>query len=169
MKNMKKTIVALFLTTIVFAGYSYSQTKNRRVVRRAKATVVKRAVPPKVVTPIKKSPAITTPSGLTYIITQAGTGAPLKAGDNVVVHYTGLLTNGMKFDSSVERNDPIKFQLGAGRVIKGWDEGLQKLRVGDRATFFIPPDLGYGARGTRDGTIPPNATLIFIVEVVGVE
>ena len=165
---MKKTFVALFLTTVVFAGYSYSQTKNRRVVRRTKTTVVKRAAPPKVAAPVKKSPAITTASGLTYIITQAGNGAPLKAGDNVIVHYTGLLTNGLKFDSSVERNDPIRFQLGAGKVIKGWDEGLQKLRVGDRATFFIPPDLGYGARGAGD-IIPPNATLIFIVEVVGVQ
>jgi FKBP-type peptidyl-prolyl cis-trans isomerase len=75
----------------------------------------------------------------------------------------------MKFDSSLDRNEPITFPLGAGRVIKGWDEGLQKLRVGDRATLIIPSQLGYGVRGTPDGTIPPNATLIFIVEVVGVK
>ena len=115
-----------------------------------------------------KSPAVTTASGLTYVITQAGTGAQLKAGDNVIIHYTGLLTGGQKFDSSLDRGEPFKFPLGAGKVIKGWDEGVQKLRVGDRATLFIPPQLGYGARGAG-GVIPPDATLIFIVEVVGVE
>lgn len=166
---MQKTIFSLFLLTIVFAGYAASQTKRGTAVKRAKPTAVKRKVVRKVVAPVKKSAAITTPSGLTYIITQAGTGAQLKAGDTAIVHYTGLLTNGAKFDSSLDRNDPIKVQVGAGRVIKGWDEGLQKLRVGDRATFFIPPDLGYGTRGAGGGAIPPNATLIFIVEVVGVE
>jgi FKBP-type peptidyl-prolyl cis-trans isomerase len=83
----------------------------------------------------------------------------------VVVHYTGLLSNGMTFDSSVERGEPISFPLGASRVIKGWDEGFAQLRVGDQATLIIPPQLGYGARGK--GAIPPDATLIFIVEVVG--
>ena len=166
---MKKTIFSLFLLTIVFAGYAASQTRKGSAARRAKPIVVKRKVVPKVVAPVKKSAAITTPSGLTYIITQTGTGAPLEAGDTAIVHYTGLLTNGAKFDSSLDRNDPIKVKIGAGEVIKGWDEGLQKLRIGDRATFFIPPNLGYGARGAGNGVIPPNATLIFIVEVVGVQ
>lgn len=114
------------------------------------------------------SAAVTTASGLTYIITQNGTGAPLKAGDSVVVNYTGLLDDGRKFDSSLDRGEPIVFPLGAGKVIKGWDEGLQKLRIGDRATFIIPPSIGYGASGFG-GVIPPNATLIFIIEVVGVQ
>ena len=166
---MKKTIFSLFLLTIVFSGFAASQTRRGKAARRTKPAAVKRNVVPKVVAPVKKSPAITTPSGLTYIITQAGTGAKLKAGDTAIVHYTGLLTNGAKFDSSLDRNDPIKVQVGAGKVIKGWDEGLQKLRIGDRATFFIPPDLGYGARGAGNGEIPPNATLIFIVEIVGVQ
>jgi FKBP-type peptidyl-prolyl cis-trans isomerase len=114
-----------------------------------------------------KSAAVTTASGLTYVITQAGTGAQLKAGDTVVVHYTGLLTNGQKFDSSLDAGEPISFPLGAGRVIKGWDEALQKLRVGDRATLIIPSAIAYGESGR--GPIPPNATLVFIIEIVGVQ
>ncbi len=115
-----------------------------------------------------KSNATTTESGLTYIITENGTGAPLKAGDNIIVNYTGLLTNGQKFDSSLDRGEPFSFPLGAGRVIKGWDEGFGKLRIGDHAILTIPPSIGYGARGAG-GVIPPNATLIFIVEVLGVK
>jgi FKBP-type peptidyl-prolyl cis-trans isomerase len=173
MENMNKLIIPVLLILSVFSGFAVSQTRRSAPVRRAKTTV-KRTITPKRIVPVKriaivkKSPAVTTPSGLTYIVTQPGTGARLKAGDMVRVHYTGLLTSGVKFDSSLDRNDPISFELGAGKVIKGWDEGLQKLRIGDRATFFIPPDLGYGARGAG-AVIPPNATLIFIVEVVGVQ
>lgn len=112
--------------------------------------------------------AITTESGLTYIITKSGDGEQIKAGDNVVVNYTGLLTNGMQFDSSLARNSPFSFPVGAGMVISGWDEGLQNLRIGDHATLIIPPEIGYGASGAG-GIIPPNATLIFIIEVLGVE
>lgn len=111
---------------------------------------------------------MTTETGLTYVVTKRGEGAPLKAGDKVIVHYTGLLTNGQKFDSSLDRGAPFSFPLGAGKVIKGWDEGLQKLRVGDHATLIIPPAIAYGSRGAG-GVIPPDATLIFIIEVVGVE
>lgn len=111
---------------------------------------------------------MTTASGLTYIITEHGTGAQLKAGDTAIVNYTGLFTSGAKFDSSLDRNEPFSFPLGAGKVIKGWDEGFQKLRVGDRAMLIIPPSLGYGGRGAG-GVIPPGATLIFIIEVVGVK
>ena len=171
---MKKLIISVLLILSVFAGFALSQTRKSVPVRRTKTTIVKRivptikTVPSKTVIVTKKSAAVTTPSGLTYIITQPGTGAQLKAGDTVTVHYTGLLTNGLKFDSSLDRNEPFPFLLGAGKVIKGWDEGLQKLRVGDRATFFIPPALGYGAGGTG-GVIPPDATLIFIIEVIGVQ
>ena len=112
--------------------------------------------------------AVTTESGLTYIITKHGDGAQVKAGDMVIVNYTGLLTNGTKFDSSLDRNDTFSFKVGAGMVIKGWDEGLQKLRVGDHATFVLPPLIAYGASGAG-GVIPPNAMLIFIIEVVGVK
>lgn len=162
---MKKSIIAAALLLSVCAGFAFSQTR-KPVVRRKKTTVVKKVVQPKRVVITPKSPAVTTASGLTYVITQNGSGAQLKAGDTVTVHYTGLLTSGVKFDSSLDRGEPFSFPLGAGRVIKGWDEGVQKLRVGDRATFFIPPALGYGAKGAG-GVIPPDATLIFIIEVVG--
>ncbi len=94
-----------------------------------------------------------------------GHGAPAQKGQMVKVHYTGTLENGTKFDSSRDRGEPIEFQLGAGQVIRGWDEGLAQLKVGDKAKLTIPPSLGYGARGAG-GVIPPNATLIFDVELV---
>lgn len=112
--------------------------------------------------------AVTTDSGLTYIVTKQGDGEQVKAGQMVIVNYTGLLTNGAKFDSSLDRNEPFSFPVGAGMVIKGWDEGLQNLRVGDHAVLTIPPSIGYGASGAG-GVIPPNATLIFIIEVLGVK
>ncbi len=102
------------------------------------------------------------------MVTRPGTGQQLKVGDTVLVHYTGLLTGGTKFDSSLDRNEPIAFPLGVGQVIKGWDEAIVQLRVGDHATLIIPPQLGYGAKGAG-GVIPPDATLIFIVEVVGIK
>jgi len=112
--------------------------------------------------------AVTTESGLTYIVTKQGDGEQVQKGQTVVVNYTGLLTNGALFDSSLTRNEPFSFPVGAGLVIRGWDEGLQNLRVGDHATLIIPPGIGYGASGAG-GVIPPNATLIFIIEVLGVE
>jgi FKBP-type peptidyl-prolyl cis-trans isomerase FkpA len=116
-------------------------------------------------TPRSSSAAITTPSGLTYLITKKGTGPQLKAGDTVILNYTGTLTNGLKFDSSHDRNEPLEFKLGAGKVIKGYDEGLARLRVGDQAILIIPGKLAYGPKGIPN-VIPPNATLIFIIEVV---
>ena len=107
-------------------------------------------------------------AGLLYGAGQSPTGAPQSPGDTVAVNYTGLLGSGLKFDSSLDRGEPIKFPLGTGRVIKGWDEGIAKLRVGDQATLIIPPHLGYAAKGAG-GVIPPDATLIFIVELIGVE
>lgn len=151
----------------VFTGFAFSQKRKSTSKRRTKTTTKKR-IPTKKSMTTPESPAVTTASGLTYIITERGMGQQLKAGDTVLINYTGLLTNGLKFDSSLDRDEPFKFPLGAGRVIKGWDEGIQKLRVGDRATLIIPPALGYGERGAG-GVIPPNATLIFIVEVKGIE
>ncbi len=113
---------------------------------------------------------IKTPSGLQYEDTVAGTGPQAKAGQNVSVHYTGWLYQnsqaGAKFDSSKDRAEPFSFQLGAGRVIKGWDEGVQGMQVGGTRRLVIPPHLGYGARGAG-GVIPPNATLLFDVELLG--
>ena len=115
---------------------------------------------------------MTTASGLQIIDSKVGTGASPKAGQICVMHYTGWLyengQKGKKFDSSVDRNEPFEFPIGAGRVIKGWDEGVASMKVGGKRTLIIPPDLGYGARGAG-GVIPPNATLMFDVELLGVK
>lgn len=115
------------------------------------------------------------PSGLVYISEQAGTGAQAMVGRKVRVHYTGMLLNGKKFDSSLDRKDPktgkaepFEFTLGAGQVIKGWDEGIALMKVGEKGRLIIPSKLGYGPRGASD-VIPPNATLVFEVELVGAE
>jgi FKBP-type peptidyl-prolyl cis-trans isomerase FkpA len=110
---------------------------------------------------------ITTASGLVYEDITPGSGAEAAAGRMVSVHYTGWLTNGDKFDSSKDRNDPFAFPLGAGHVIKGWDEGVQGMKEGGVRKLTIPPQLGYGARGAG-GVIPPNATLVFEVELLKV-
>ena len=110
---------------------------------------------------------ITTPSGLQYEDIETGTGPTAQSGQKAKVHYTGWLTNGQKFDSSKDRNDPFEFTLGAGQVIRGWDEGVAGMKVGGKRKLTIPPALGYGTRGAG-GVIPPNADLIFEVELLGV-
>lgn len=149
---MKAKLIVALISLCLFSICTLkvdAQTKRRRTPRSAPA-------------------GITTPSGLTYLITKKGTGPQLKAGDTVVLNYTGTLTNGVKFDSSHDRGEPLEFKLGAGRVIKGYDEGLAKLRVGDHAILVIPGKLAYGPRGVPN-VIPPDATLIFIIEVVDVK
>ena len=108
----------------------------------------------------------TTASGLKYTDLQTGEGAEAQAGKTVDVHYTGWLENGTKFDSSKDRGRPFSFSLGAGQVIRGWDEGVAGMKVGGTRRLIIPPALGYGARGAG-GVIPPNATLLFEVELLG--
>jgi peptidylprolyl isomerase len=120
----------------------------------------------------KASKMVKTPSGLQYEDTAVGTGASPKPGQTCVMHYTGWLwengAKGKKFDSSVDRGQPFEFQIGLGMVIKGWDEGVATMKVGGKRTLLIPPALGYGTRGAG-GVIPPNATLVFDVELLGLK
>jgi FKBP-type peptidyl-prolyl cis-trans isomerase FkpA len=108
---------------------------------------------------------ITNPSGLIYEDITEGEGEAAQAGQRVSVHYTGCLTDGTKFDSSKDRNEPFGFPLGAGHVIRGWDEGVQGMKAGGVRKLTIPPEMGYGSRGAG-GVIPPNATLVFEVELL---
>ena len=152
----------LFVSGVPDATHGHAQSKpaavrsKRKTTRRPTKVV---AVPP---------PSFgTTPSGLVYVITRHGEGRQPKVGETVMVHYTGLLTSGVKFDSSLDRGSPISFELGTVNIIQGWNEGIAKLHVGDQATLVIPSSLGYGPRGR--GPIPPDAKLIFIVELVGIQ
>jgi FKBP-type peptidyl-prolyl cis-trans isomerase len=114
------------------------------------------------------APSAAAQGALGIVDVTVGTGPAAKAGDKIKVHYTGTLTNGTEFDSSRKRNQPFEFQLGKGAVIKGWDDGVVGMKVGGKRKLTIPPSLGYGARGAG-GTIPPNATLLFDVELVEIE
>jgi len=122
---------------------------------------------PTAATPAAQETTVTTASGLKYEDLQVGDGAEAKSGDRVQVHYTGWLENGTKFDSSVDRGRPFEFPLGAGRVIRGWDEGVAGMKVGGKRKLVIPAALGYGDQGAG-GVIPPGATLIFEVELLKV-
>lgn len=112
---------------------------------------------------------VRTPSGLVYWDIRVGTGEAAKEGSHVRVHYTGWLTNGKKFDSSVDAGTPFDFTIGNGEVIKGWEEGVTGMRVGGKRQLRIPPALGYGTEGTPGGPIPPNANLIFDVQLLQVQ
>ena len=156
MIKAKLPVVFFVCFLLIYVTDADAQTKRRRTPRSSPP-------PP----PAAKAGAITTPSGLTYLITKKGTGRQPKKGETIVVHYTGMLTNGVKFDSSRDNGAPFEFRLGVGQVIKGWDEGFSNLKIGDHAILVIPANLAYGSKGAG-GVIPPDATLIFIVEVVDV-
>lgn len=140
-------------------GKGKIQESNREFLRKQEAEAAKQLEE-------LKQGMETTASGLMYKITKKGSGPKVEQGQMVAVHYAGRLTNGMEFDNSFKRGEPIEFPVGTGRVIRGWDEGLLLLNVGDEATLLIPSNLGYGERGAS-GIIPPNAWLIFDVQVMG--
>jgi peptidylprolyl isomerase len=166
MKPITVLIAATLLVSTVLPLAAQTQTATRPTAATQRRTgPIKRRRKP--VTPATTSLVQTLPSGLSYIITRLGEGRQPLPGEKVIVNYTGLLSSGVKFDSSLDRGQPFVFDLGKGQVIKGWDEGIGKLRVGDQATFIIPPQLAYGEKGR--GPIPPNATLIFIVELVAIQ
>ena len=157
---MLKVLILIFM--VVAATLSIAQT--------AKKPVKVANVRPNTKAPTKVSgDGVKTESGLQYWDITEGTGKVAKEGDGVRVHYTGWLTTGKKFDSSVDAGRPFTFVLGNGEVIKGWDEGVAGMKVGGKRQLRIPPDLGYGENGTPDGTIPPNSTLIFDVRLLSVQ
>ena len=164
MKLKTLFIAAILLRLCTPNLLAHGQTRKSRKKTHKPASPA--AVGTKIVT--ISSPVTTTPSGLIYVITRRSNGRQPLPGEKVIVNYTGLLGDGLKFDSSLDRGQPFSFKLGMGQVIKGWDEGIGRLKVGEQATLIIPPHLGYGTTGAG-GTIPPNATLIFIVELMGIE
>ena len=158
MKN-RKLVVALFLLcllSICILDVS-AQTKSRRTRRRTPKVAVSKVAPA----------GVTTPSGLTYLITKKGTGRQPKTGETVVIHYTGTLTNGVKFDSSRDREQVFAFKLGVGQVIKGWDEALQLMDIGDKIRVILPYQLAYGEQGAGNN-IPPFSPLVFEIELLDI-
>jgi peptidylprolyl isomerase len=173
-------VLGLFLSVFIIAQFS-SEPPTAEITDPAVAqtqTIDAPNTPPSITEPTETEPTeteptgednpnlITTDSGLKYEDLAVGTGATPALGQTVQVHYLGTLENGKKFDSSYDRNSPFSFQLGAGQVIQGWDEGLSTMQVGGKRRLFIPPALGYGSR--RVGPIPANSTLIFEVELLGI-
>lgn len=153
---MKKLLIVA-LTLALLSGISLAQTPAAKPAASTSA-------------PTKVTGAgVKTDSGLQYWDIRMGNGATAKEGSRVRVHYTGWLTNGKKFDSSVDAGKPFDFTIGNGEVIKGWEEGVAGMRVGGKRQLRIPPSLGYGAEGTPGGPIPPNATLIFDIQLLGVQ
>jgi FKBP-type peptidyl-prolyl cis-trans isomerase len=150
------------ISTTTDAALKAEELKAEKENAMKENEVIAKYIADKQITPSKSS------SGLMYIITEPGSGEQAQAGKTVKVHYTGRLLDGTKFDSSLDRNDPIEFKLGQGMVIKGWDEGLALLKVGGKALLIIPSNLAYGSRGAG-GVIPPFSPLTFEVELVSVQ
>ena len=169
---MRWFVLALVLAAAVFAvgcqkGEQTAQPAAPAEGETADMSGADPVVAAKALDTVTENEAVTAASGLQYIDVTEGDGATAKAGDTVDVHYTGWLVDGTKFDSSVDRGQPFTFLLGAGAVIKGWDEGVAGMKIGGVRKLIAPPDLAYGASG-RPPVIPPSATLIFEVELLGV-
>ncbi len=155
---MAKYVVAILIVLVLTAVFVLAQTTAKN------PTAPNTNAPTKVT-----GDGVRAPSGLVYWDIRVGNGEVAKEGSHVRVHYAGWLPNGKKFDSSVDAGKPFDFTIGNGEVIKGWEEGVAGMRVGGKRQLRIPPALGYGADGTPDGTIPPNANLIFDVQLLGVQ
>ncbi len=166
---MSYRFIILGLVVLAVVAYAVTACTKKEQETQSAAPVV---ASPVAGTPATVAPAasnvVTTSSGLKYEVLREGNGPVAKAGQTVSVHYTGWLTDGTKFDSSVDRGQPFSFALGAGQVIKGWDEGVAGMKVGEKRKLTIPSDLGYGQRGAGN-VIPPNATLVFDVELLGIQ
>ena len=155
---MTRYAAVIAIVVVLTGAFLFAQTAAK------KSTASSTNAPTKVT-----GEGVRTSSGLAYWDIRVGNGETAKEGSRVLVHYTGWLTDGRKFDSSVDAGQPFKFTIGNGEVIKGWEEGIAGMRVGGKRQLRIPPELGYGAQGTLDGPIPPNATLIFDVKLLGVQ
>ena len=171
--NVRSLPVAALMGIVSTVPVVAAQTKPAAPAKptQAPSKPAAKAVPRPAAKPAPPKPAqlgVTTASGLTYVITSHANGRRPKIGDTVLVHYTGTLIDGTKFDSSQDRKEPIAFPLGRGAVIKGWDEGIAQLGIGDSSVLIVPPQLGYGDKGAG-GVIPPNATLVFVVMLVDIK
>jgi peptidylprolyl isomerase len=162
MRNVEKLIIVVLLIAGIVIP-ACSQKENKSMSTEKKSAAVEQKSPTAATDKYVK-----TPSGLSYLDITPGTGTSPALGKQVKVHYTGWLENGTKFDSSLDRGQPFVFPIGAGQVIPGWDEGVMSMKVGGKRKLIIPPQLGYGANGAG-GVIPPNATLIFEVELLDVQ
>ena len=168
---MEKTIYVIVILGVVILGaiLLFKPSENKEIAEKKETT--ENVEPEKnnnqpTATPATSVRATETPEGLKIEVLKEGEGKEAKAGETVFVHYTGWLTDGTKFDSSVDRGTPFSFVLGAGQVIKGWDIGVLGMKPGEKRKLTIPANLGYGEMGTPGGPIPPNATLVFEVEFI---